>query len=131
MSDYLTVSSGSFEQGLRLASEAAMAAARKAMTEAMLDLERRAKQATPVDQGTLQRSIHARVNEIEVTPDKIEGIVATGAEASDYAIKQHEDVLQHKHPRQGSYAAKYMETPLKEMTKTYAAAIAADVRAAL
>lgn len=124
----MEVDASEFLRGLDLANVAVRDAAARGMTEAMLDLERRAKEATPVDQGTLMRGIHARTNEIVAETDKIEGVVATGAESSDYAIVQHEDVLQHTHPVAGTYAAKYMEKPLKEMSGRYARGIADRVK---
>jgi len=120
-----------FFAGLRRGGQLARDAASKALTGALLDYERRAKEATPVDQGTLMRGIHARTNEIVVTEEKIEGIVATGAESSDYAITQHEDVLHHTHPVEGTYAAKFLEKPLKEMGQQYAQAVSDAVRGAL
>lgn len=131
MAESFEFDASAFLAGLKRGGDVARNAARDGMQAALLDLERRAKQRTPVDQGTLQRGIHARTNEIVVEEDRIEGVVATGAESSDYAIVQHEESLQHTHPVEGTYAAKYIEGPLKEMGPTYGRSMAAAVRGAL
>lgn len=120
-----------FLAGLKRGGDVARSAAADGMRTALLDLERRAKEKTPVDQGTLQRGIHARTTEIVVEDDRIEGVVATGAESSDYAIVQHEETLAHTHPVKGTYAAKYIEGPLRELGPTYGRSLAAAVRGAL
>lgn len=113
--------SSGLQAGLASYRERVIAAAKQATEIALQDLERHCKDACPVDQGVLMRSIHA--GDVTVTEDEISGTISTGAESSDYAIVQHEDVLQHQHPRAGQYAAKYIENPLKEMAPRYNAYI--------
>lgn len=64
---------------------------------------------TPLEEGTLRGSEH--VIGPEVRGNVVEAKVATGGEASDYAIVQHEHE-EFAHPLAGE--AKYMEGPLIE-----------------
>lgn len=83
------------------------------------DLIGRAMPEIPVESGTLQASLHAEGP--EVSGDEVKAIVATGGEASAYAIYIHEG-----HREDGSHViraypggAKYLERPLIEGRPVY------------
>lgn len=131
--------------GLAALQARAMGALAEGVTNAAHDLEARAKDATPVDTGTLRASIHTegpQVGGMSVTAK-----VQTGGESSGYAIFVHEGTGPHvirahgkalafdghfaksvNHP--GTPAFKYLEGPLIQMAGVYAAFIAAAAREA-
>lgn len=86
--------------GLAALTAKGRAAVKQAVTEAAEDLVGRAQEATPVDTGTLRASIHVD------SVSSFTAIVATGGEASEYAIPQHEGTSR------GVPATKYIEGPL-------------------
>jgi hypothetical protein len=135
MADGLTIDASQFLQGLDLADARAVRGCRRGMALSLADLERRCKQAAPIDQsgrkpgGTLAASIVGAADSIVVAPGRIEGKVAAGGgEAADYAITQHEAPLHHTHPTDGVYASKFIEQPLKEMTAKYGELVAGEAR---
>lgn len=67
----------------------------------------------PVDTGTLRGSVH--VDSIDVSAFNVTATVATGGEADQYAIFQHEGTSK------GVPATKFMEAPLLRETATYRA----------
>lgn len=126
--------------GLGVLQAKAMEALTTAVVHAAHDLEGRAKEATPVDTGTLKGSIEAQ--DPEVGGFSVTAKVQTGGEASGYAIYVHEGTSAHtirprnkkslafngivlppgmavEHP--GTPAFKYLERPLIEMTPVYLA----------
>lgn len=128
----LTVNASAFLRGLRLADARASQAAKRGMAKVLLHTERLAKEAAPVESGTLAGTIVADPRDIEVSPQAIVGtITAGGGEASDYAIVQHEMPLRHSHPHSGVYASKYVEGPLQQVAPKAGQVIAAEVRRAL
>lgn len=74
----------------------------------------------PLDEGTLQHSGKATVNEVD-----LEGIVSFD---TPYAVRQHEDLtLHHANGRQ----AKYLETPWRDNAPRFAQIIAEQIKRAL
>lgn len=130
--------------------EALVARAMGALTEgvglAAEDLVGRAQSATPVKTGTLKGSIH--VDGPRSSGMSVEAKVATGGEASDYAIMVHEGTGPHEirpvnakalhfngtfakvvhHP--GTPAFKYIERPLLTMAPVYREFISRAARSA-
>ncbi|MGW0134827.1 hypothetical protein [Streptomyces sp. NPDC003299] len=85
--------------------------------EHLLEVSRR---RVPIEEGTLERSGVATVDEASVTSAVSFDTV--------YAVRQHEDLtLRHDAGR----TAKYLERPLREEADTITAIIAAQVRRAL
>lgn len=95
----------------------AMAALTFGVTQAAEDLVNQAQAATPVDTGTLKASIH--VDSVQSDGTSVTARVATGGEASEYAIFQHEGTSR------GVPATKFLEGPLLANAAVYRAAIAA------
>lgn len=100
----------------------------EAVTESAEDLVARAMEATPIVTGTLQGSIH--VEDITQTAFSVTAVVATGGEASDYAVYIHEGMR-----KDGTYVrvagpAKYLEGPLIEEAPVYREALARAARGA-
>lgn len=96
--------------GLSFLHSRGVEAVAQAVGKAALDLEGRAQSVTPVDTGTLKASIH--VEGPEVRGNEATAKVATGGEASDYAIFVHEGT--------GRMAAsKFIERPLLSMLPVY------------
>lgn len=124
----------------------AMFALSSAVMKAAEDLQGRAQAETPVKTGTLKASIH--VEGPEVGAKSVSARVATGGEASEYAIAVHEGVGPHTitptnaqalywpgaaHPvksvnHPGFAGRKYIERPLLSMLPTYQALISAAAR---
>jgi hypothetical protein len=92
----------------------------QAVTESCEDLVGKAMAATPVDTGTLRASIH--VESVEVSAFSVTGTVATGGEANEYAIYQHEGTSR------GVPATKFLEGPLIAEAPVYRAALEAAAR---
>lgn len=82
----------------------------QAVGKAAEDLQGRSQAVTPVDTGTLKASIH--VEGPASSGNSVEARVATGGEASEYAIYVHEGTS-----RMGAY--KYIERPLLQMVPVY------------
>jgi hypothetical protein len=97
------------------------AAARVALEAVGEDLLGQAQREAPVDEGTLRGSGAVEVSErgdvlsVEVSFSTV------------YAARQHEEVTWN-HPKGGK--AKYLEDPLKAMSRRYVAALAAAIRKA-
>lgn len=92
-------------RGLRLAAEHVLAESRRIV---------------PLEEGTLERSGTATVDESALT--------AAVAYDTPYAIRQHEDLGQRHAPGR---SAKYLERPFAEQAETVKALIAAEMRRAL
>ncbi|WP_432001778.1 hypothetical protein [Streptomyces sioyaensis] len=92
-------------RGLRLASEHVLA---------------KSRERVPIEEGTLERSGVATVDESALT--------AAVSYDTVYAVRQHEE-LNYRHD--AGRSAKYLEDPLNEQAATVAALIAAAVRRAL
>lgn len=92
-------------RGLRLAAEHILA---------------RSRARVPIEEGTLERSGVATVDETELT--------AAVSYDTPYAVRQHEE-LDYRHDT--GRTAKYLEDPLNEQADTVAELIAAQVRRAL
>lgn len=129
------VDASSFLRGLNLADIAAQRGARRGFALCLAHGEKLAKGYCPIDQsgkkpgGTLAATIAGDHRTIEVSGDKIEGkITAGGGEASDYAIKQHEDELNHTHPVAGTYASQYITKALAELAPLAPEVIADEIR---
>lgn len=90
------------------------------MTESCEDLVGKAQERTPVDTGTLRASIH--VESVVSSGFTVRGTVATGGEANEYAVYQHEGTSR------GVPATKFLEGPLIEHAPVYQAAMAAAAR---
>lgn len=103
------------------AAQARKKAAIAALTVIGEDLLGRAQREAPVEEGTLRGS-----GQVEVVEDH-EGAHVEVTFSTVYAARQHEEVTW-KHPKGGK--AKYLEDPLKEMSASYVAALAAAVRKA-
>ncbi|MGW2062804.1 hypothetical protein ACWCO9_19485 [Streptomyces sp. NPDC001937] len=85
--------------------------------EHVLELSR---QRVPIEEGTLERSGVASVDERDLT--------AAVSYDTKYAVRQHEDMtMRHDHGR----TAKYLERPLNEAADDVQAIIAAQVRRSL
>lgn len=80
------------------------AAILEATQEACEDLAGKAMNEAPVDTGTLRASIH--VESVVQSGFTVTGTVATGGEANEYAIFQHEGTSR------GVPATKFLERPL-------------------
>ncbi|MFK0108517.1 hypothetical protein [Streptomyces sp. NPDC091217] len=80
----------------------------------------RARARVPIEEGTLERSGVASVDE--------EALTAAVSFDTPYAIRQHEN-LNYRHD--SGRSAKYLEGPLTEQADTVAAIIAAQVRRSL
>lgn len=111
--------------GLAVLTAKGRAAVKQAVTEAAEDLVGRAQEAAPVDTGTLRASIH--VDSVSgqgsnATQAAFTAIVATGGEASEYAIPQHEGTSR------GVPATKYIERPLIESRPVYLEAMSRAAR---
>ena len=111
--------------GVAFLQQRGIAAVSKAVGEAALELQAESAKIAPFDKGTLQASIH--VEGPTVNGNEASAKVATGGEASDYAIVQHENTsLSHKDGRQ----AKFIERPLLALTPKFQDKIAAAGREA-
>jgi hypothetical protein len=109
--------------GLAAIQARGMEAVRKATVDSAEDLVAKTSAEAPVDEGTLSASIH--VAEVNQSGTTVEAIVATGAEASAYAIYQHEGMrADGTHVIRNGGNPKYMERPLLAHGPTYRAAIA-------
>lgn len=86
-------------------------AIRKGVEQAAEDLVGQAQAAAPVDTGTLRASIH--VAAITTSGTSITARVATGGEANEYAVYQHEGTSR------GVPATKFLEGPLLENAEVY------------
>lgn len=122
----------------------AMTAMVEAVTESAEDLVGKAMEAAPVDTGTLRASIH--VEDVSVGGMSVTATVATGGEASEYAIPVHEGSAPHiivprtkkalafggivvksvHHP--GAAPTKFLEGPLLANRPVYVAAMAKAAR---
>jgi len=100
--------------GLAFLNARGIEAVSKAVGRAALDLQAKSADAAPFEFGTLKGSIH--VEGPDVRGNEATAKVATGGEASDYAIIQHENTSLN-HPRGGG--AKYIERPLLAMIPEY------------
>ncbi|MBB6415835.1 hypothetical protein [Streptomyces sp. AK010] len=80
----------------------------------------RARARVPIEEGTLERSGVASVDE--------EALTAAVSFDTPYAVRQHEN-LNYRHD--SGRSAKYLEGPLTEQADTVAAIIAAQVRRSL
>lgn len=96
--------------GLPFLHQRGIEAVTKAVGEAAADLQGRAEEVTPVDTGTLKASIH--VEGPDVRGFTATAKVATGGEASGYAIYVHEGTSR-------MAARKYIERPLLSMIPVY------------
>lgn len=85
------------------------------MTESAEDLAGKAQAAAPVDTGTLRASIH--VESVTQSGFTVTATVATGGEANEYAVYQHEGTSR------GVPATKFLEGPLIEHRPAYLEAI--------
>jgi len=122
----MSIDPTTFLKGLDLADKIVRRAAVKGMRQLAAAGEERAKVLVPIETGTLAGTIRS---EVSATETRVEGrIVAGGGEASDYAIVQHEAELHHTHPVEGTYASKYVETPIKELTPKAASFLAEKIR---
>jgi hypothetical protein len=79
------------------------------------DLQGKAADKAPLDEGTLAASAHVTVDRTPTT------ITMTLSFDTPYAAAQHEG-LNFKHPKKGQ--AKYLEEPFKQMLPRYESAIA-------
>lgn len=105
---------------------AGQAAMRTAVVQSAEQLAGKCQAAAPVDTGTLRGSIH--VTDVQVSAMEVKAKVATGGEASEYAVMVHEGTgphVIHGHPylafngivrrsvnHPGTPAVKYIEGPL-------------------
>lgn len=80
----------------------------------------RSRVQVPIDEGTLERSGVATVDESDLT--------AAVSYDTPYAVRQHEELTYRHDPGR---KAKYLEDPLNESTGTVAEIIAAQVRRSL
>lgn len=125
-----------------------LAAARAAMGVAVAQsaeaLVAKAQAETPVDTGTLRASIH--VESVDASATEVTAKVATGGEASDYAVAVHEGSAPHlikgnpylafngvvvrsvNHP--GNAPTKFLERPLIEHRALHQAVCSAAMRGA-
>lgn len=92
-------------RGLRLAAEHVLA---------------KSRERVPIEEGTLERSGVATVDESDLT--------AAISYDTPYAVRQHEELNYH---HDAGRTAKYLEDPLNEQTDTVAEIIAAQVRRSL
>ncbi|MCE5280209.1 MAG: hypothetical protein ABFD92_00055 [Planctomycetaceae bacterium] len=121
-----------FLRGLDMANERVQHGARRGFVLSLAHLERKCKEAVPVETGTLAGTIVGAASTIQITPDGVAGHVAAGGgEAADYAIRQHEEPMQHSHPRPGVYAAKFVEGPLKAEGPKCMEVVADEIRGQL
>lgn len=109
--------------GLPAIKERALAGLKQGVTEACEHLAGAAQEAAPVDTGTLRASIH--VESIDVTTGGVTGTVATGGEANEYAVYQHEGTSR------GVPATKFLEGPLIDNRALYLETIRRSVRGEL
>jgi hypothetical protein len=124
-----TFDASSFLKGLDLADRRVRAGGVRGMAMLLGRGEQRSKELVPVDTGTLAGTIVGDVQGIRADEKLIEGtLTAGGGEASDYAVRQHEEPLEHTHPEDGVYASKYIERPLKEISGIAASVMAAEIR---
>lgn len=97
-----------------------LAKGRKAILEATEecaeDLVGKVQNATPVDTGTLQASVH--VESVVQSGFHVTATISTGGEADEYAIPVHEGTSR------GMPAFKYMEGPLLANASLYEEAMA-------
>jgi uncharacterized membrane protein YebE (DUF533 family) len=118
-----------FIKGLNLADARVQRGARRGMAMLLADGERRAKEHCPIESGTLAGTIVGSADSIKVTSQAVTGTLAAGGgEASDYAIKQHEVPMHHTHPTEGTYASKYIEKAIKELTPKAAPVFADEIK---
>ena len=96
--------------GLAFLTTRGIAAVSKAVGEAAEDLQGRSQAITPVDTGTLKASIH--VEGPDIRGNEATAKVATGGEASEYAIYVHEGTSR-------IAASKFIERPLLSMIPVY------------
>jgi hypothetical protein len=128
-------------RNLDLYDEKSVRAATQAMVENTEDLLSKSMRIVPHDEGTLEGSGSARVQNVEVAKGSLDDAMIQTGEApavrpgslitgqvsfnEPYAAIQHEDLtFEHKPGRQ----AKYLETPLKEMFRRYTQNIADMVK---
>jgi lipoate-protein ligase A len=83
---------------------------KRAVQEVVLDLQGKAQQLAPIDEGHLRGSAN---NKVVVNRGKVVGTVRFNER---YALIQHED-LSFNHPKGGQ--AKYLEEPLKRNESQY------------
>jgi hypothetical protein len=118
-----------FLRRLNFADQVVRRAALRAMRELMGHGERRAKELVPILTGTLAGTIRS---DVHLQGERLEGrILAGGGEAADYAIRQHEEPMQHTHPVEGHYASKYVEQQLNELVAKAGPFLAGEIKAAL
>lgn len=108
--------------GLPAIEAKALAAIEQAVTLAAEDLTGKAQEAAPVDTGTLRASIH--VESIVTSGRSVIATIATGGEANEYAIYQHEGTSR------GVPATKFLEHPLIDNAPLYREFIARAAREA-
>jgi hypothetical protein len=128
-------------EGLNLYDQKAVNAAKHAMVENTEALLGKSMRIVPHDEGMLEGSGSARVQNQEVAhgaddgqmiqtgtaPPVLPGVTITGEVSYNkpYAARQHEELgYQHKEGRQ----AKYLETPLKEFSRQFAKNIADAIK---
>jgi hypothetical protein len=123
-----------FLAGLNLADQRVRRGAKRAVAILLAHGEKLAKDLCPVDQsgrkpgGTLMATIAGDARTIKDDGEAITGeLTAGGGEAADYTVKQHEQPLHHTHPRDGTYASKFIEGALKELNGLAADTIAQEV----
>ena len=110
--------------GLAFLEARGVAAVTHAVGLCAAELQGAAQEVTPTETGTLKASIH--VEGPFVSGNEATAKVATGGEASDYAIVQHE----HTEFAHASGGAKFIERPLIELTPKFQARIRDAGRAA-
>jgi len=123
-----------FIAGLKLADARVRKAVRRALAIELAKAEHRLKELAPIASGTLSASGAGDIKGIkeDVGGGGMHGLLtAGGGEASDYAVRQHEEVFHHRFPTDGTYASKYVETPLKEAVASLPVTVAAECRKAL
>ncbi len=130
-----TFDDGRFLKGLNLADKRVRRGAVRGMALLLAHGEKRGKELCPIDQsgrkpgGTLAGTIKGDAKSIKVTDKRIVGqLTAGGGEASDYAVRQHEESLTHSHPTGGVYPSKFIETPLKELAGKAPGVLADEIR---
>lgn len=124
-----------FLKGLKLADQATRRGVRRGFAKCLAHGEAQAKKYCPIDQrpkhagGTLQATIQGDAKSIEITDEKATGhLTAGGGEASDYAVRQHEETLTHSHPYSGRYPSKFIEKALQDVSLSAGAVVADEVR---
>ncbi len=132
MPDGINFDPSAFLKGLDLADQRVRRGALRGMAKLLADGERRMKQAVPVETGTLAGTCVGDLQGIKADDQAVTGeLTAGGGEASDYAVVQHEEPMQHTTPYEGVYAAKYVEGPLKELAPIAAGVLADEIKGEL